>query len=148
MHRLSTMGWNRNRIWLRGLIVAPLLLTACRPCGCDDEQMDAAMVALASQAIGQNVQKGHISFDWSPNPFSDDGFTLEVTYLDPGPPPKSVTQKVSGTYKKALFGDSVTFKVEANRLLQSNVPYTIACQGKKLVLTRPGSPPLSFDCSK
>jgi hypothetical protein len=136
---------SRGRIWLRALVLALPLLSGCRPCGCDDAQMDAAMLAIASAAFQKEVVKGHITFAWSPNPFSDDGFSLEVTYQDPGPPPTQKTEKVTGTYHKS--GDKVTFKVVGSKIIQPNFEYTILCKDKKLTLTRAGTPDLTFDCS-
>ena len=118
----------------------------CRPCGCKESRMDAVTKAVASEATGHPVAAATLKFDWTPNPFSDDEFSLSVTYQNPAPPPAALTETVTGTYHKS--GDEVTFTATGgtSRIIQNGIKYTIKCEGKTLILKRAGSPDLKFSC--
>lgn len=126
------------------LLVAPLI-ASCRPCGCEECQMEEISLAIAKAATGKNVTHATLHFDYNFFSPSDDGFSFSVTSTNPGGPP--VTETVSGTYNKS--GDTVTFQATGgtSTILQNGVKYSVVCQDKKLVFKRTGAPDLIFDCS-
>jgi hypothetical protein len=82
------------------LLVAPLI-AICRPCSCEECQMAEISKAIAAAVTGKKVTRATLHFDYNLFSLSDDGFSLTVTYTNPGRP--LVTETVSGTYNKSGF---------------------------------------------
>ena len=126
------------------LLVAPLI-ASCRPCSCEECQMAEISKAIAAAVTGKKVTRATLHFDYNLFSLSDDGFSLTVTYTNPGRP--LVTETVSGTYNKS--GDTVTFQAPrgGSTILPNGVKFSVLCEDKKLVFKRTGAPDLTFDCS-
>ena len=118
-------------------ILALPIIASCRPCGCSDCDMDAATRLFVSTATGLNVTNASLHFDYNFLSPSDDGFSLDTTYVPAGGG-APVSQQVSGTYHQS--DDTVTFKATGgtSKILQNDVVYTVTCVDKQLRFHRPG----------
>jgi hypothetical protein len=129
---------NHGRFLRAALIILALpIIASCRPCGCSECDMNAATRAFVSGATGLNVTNASFHFDYNFWP-SDDGFTLDTTYVPAGGG-APVSEQVSGTYHQS--GDTVTFKAKGgtSKIIQNDVVYTVTCVDKQLKFHRPGA---------
>ena len=138
---------NHGRFLRAALIILALpIIASCRPCGCSECDMNAATRAFVSGATGLNVTNASFHFDYNFWP-SDDGFTLDTTYVPAGGG-APVSEQVSGTYHQS--GDTVTFKAKGgtSKIIQNDVVYTVTCVDKQLKFHRPGAvQDLVFTCT-
>lgn len=61
--------------------------------------MDRLTIAIASQAVHEQILRAKFTFD-SP-PFCDGAFSFSVTFTNPTPPPATKTETVTGTFNKS-----------------------------------------------
>jgi hypothetical protein len=98
-----------------------LTLTACKPCGCGDADLDDA----AAKLLGDGLTSAHMHFE-SPL-IGEDRFTLEETFVNP-PPGLPNPFIVRGSYKET--SDSITFRPEGGTGLGivGGARYTLKCE--------------------
>jgi hypothetical protein len=120
-----------------------LALSACKPCGCSDADLEAAIMQL----LPGGLASAHFHFEspW----FSEDRFTLELRFTNPPPAPLTNPLTIRGSYSKS--GDTITFRPEGGitGLIVGGAKYDLKCpkDPKRVVIQRVGTPALTFDCT-